>query len=113
MLAIYRRVKDSATGRWRGEKVKEGRGIRTSSVTGSFYVRPWINGVQERRPLHSTTFAEAKVEAQEAEQLFEAQSKGLTSGELSAVRNAHRIPVKTVVDTYLAQKTSKAKKDAA
>lgn len=105
MLAIYRRFKDS--GEWKAEKIKEGRGIRTSDIAGPFFIRPTINGVQERRTLHSVTFAEARAEANEVEKQCEAQSKGLTVGELSAMENSHRIPIKLVVDTYLQQKANK------
>jgi len=109
MLTLYRRFKDS-NDKWKAEKVREGRGIRTSAITGTFFVRPWINGVQKRTPLHSTTFNEARAEAAELEKLCEAQSKGLTVHELSAAENAHRIPVKRVIATYLEQKATKSKK---
>lgn len=101
------------TGRWSAEKVKEGRGIRTSTITGPFFVRPWVNGVQKRTPLHSTTFAEARQEASELENLFVAQSRGLTVAELTAMQNSNRIPIKSVVETYLEQKKGRSKKTRA
>jgi len=109
MLTIYRRFKNS-NNQWKAEKVREGRGIRTSTITGTFFVRPWIRGVQKRTPLHSTTFVEARAEADQLEKLCEAQDKGLTVGELDKAENAHRILIKRVVETYLEQKAAKAKK---
>lgn len=109
MLTLYRRVKDGA-GRWRAEKVKEGRGIRTSTITGPFFVRPVVNGVQKRHPLHSETFADARVEADEIEKLYDAQAKGLTVAELEGRVNGNRIPIKSVVTTYLELKKGKARK---
>lgn len=109
MLTLYRRVKDD-TGKWRAEKVREGRGIRTSLITGPFFVRPWVRGEQKRTPLTSSTFAEARKEASELEKLFEAQSKGLTVNELSVVQNSNRLPIKSTIETYLAQKKAKSPK---
>ena len=110
MLTIYSRTKDAATGKWNAEKVKEGRGIRTAGVTGTFFVRPWINGVQKRTPLHSTTLSEARAEANELEGGLEAQARGMSPQELAATQNGNRILIKTAITTYLAQKASKAKK---
>jgi integrase/recombinase XerD len=109
VLTLYRRVKEG-NGKWRAEKIREGRGIRTSTLVGPFFVRPFVNGVQKRHPLHSTTFAEARQEADEIEKLYEAQSRGLTVNELTAMQNSSRLPLRTVVDTYLEQKKNKAKK---
>ncbi len=109
MLTLYRRVKEG-NGKWRAEKIREGRAIRTSTLVGPFFVRPFVNGVQKRHPLHSTTFAEARQEADEIEKLYEAQSRGLTVNELTAMQNSNRLPLRTVVDTYLEQKKNKAKK---
>jgi len=109
VLTLYTRVKGE-NGRWRAEKFREGRGIRTSTLVGPFYVRPFVNGVQKRHPLHSATFAESRQEADEIEKLYEAQSRGLTVSELTAMQNSNRLPLRTVVDTYLEQKRNKAKK---
>ena len=109
MLTLYRRVKD-AKGRWHAEKIREGRGIKTSLLTGPFFLRPFVNGVQKRHPLHSATFAEARQEADEIEKLYEAQAKGLTVAELAGQANSNRIPIKTVVAAYLELKKNKAKK---
>ena len=109
MLTLYRRVNDG-NGRWHAEKVREGRGIRTSTLVGPIFVRPFVNGVQKRHPLHSTTFADARAEANEIEKLYEAQSRGLTVNELTSMQNSSRLPLRTVVDTYLEQKKNKAKK---
>lgn len=108
MLTIYRRFKDGE--KWQTERITEGRGIRTSLITGTFFVRPFVKGKQERRALHSTTFAAAREEANEVEVLYEAQSKGLTVAELEGQVNGHRLPLRAVVETYLEQKKGKAKK---
>jgi integrase len=110
VLQIYRRIKDKATGQWRAEKVAQGRGIRTGSLTGPFFVRPWINGKQDRHALHSETFADAQAEAAEYEKLVEAQNRGLSVDDVAAQTNSNRISVKSVVQTYLEQKKNKAKK---
>jgi integrase/recombinase XerD len=109
MLALYRRIKNEA-GQWKAEKVREGRGIRTSDIKGPFFVRPMVNGKQERRALHSESFADAKIEAAEVETLCEAQSKGLSVADLTGQMNSNRIPIKAVVATYLELKKNKAKK---
>jgi integrase len=62
VLTLYKRTKNSS-GNWVDEKIAEGRGIKTGSVLGPFFVRPRINGAQKRFPLKSTTFTEARVEA--------------------------------------------------
>ncbi|HWO39937.1 MAG TPA: site-specific integrase [Candidatus Acidoferrum sp.] len=109
MLTLYRRVKVT-NGKWRAEWIREGRGIRTSTLVGPFFVRSFVNGIQKRHPLHSATFAEARPEADEIEKLYEAQSRGITVNELTAMQNSNRLPLRTVVDTYLEQKKNKAKK---
>jgi integrase/recombinase XerD len=109
MLTIYRRLKDEA-GKWGVEKIVQGRGIRTSQVRGPFFVRPFVGGRQQRRALHSETFAEAREEAVEVEKLCEAQSKGLSVSELDGQRNTNRLPIKSIVETYLELKKNKAKK---
>jgi integrase len=109
MLTLYRRVKDDA-GKWRAEKIREGRGIRTSTLAGPFFVRPFVNGIQKRHSLHSTTFADAREEADEIEKLSEAKSRGLTVNELTTMQNSNRLPIRSVVETYLEQKKNKAKK---
>jgi integrase/recombinase XerD len=109
MLTLYRRVK-AGDGKWRAEKIREGRGIRTSTLVGPFFVRPFVNGVQKRHPLHSASFAEAREEANEIEKLYEAQARGLTVNELTAMQNSNRLPIRSIVETYLEQKKNKAKK---
>jgi len=109
VLTLYRRVKVT-NGKWRAERIREGRGIRTSTLVGPFFVRPFVNGIQKRHPLHSATFAEARQEADEIEKQHEAQSRGITINELTAMQNSNRLPLRTVVDTYLEQKKNKAEK---
>jgi len=109
MLTIYKRTKNQA-GEWKAERIKEGRGLRTSGITGPFFVRPVINGRQVRRTLLSETFAEARIEADEKEKLYEAQAKGLAVADLNSQINRNRLPIKSVVATYLEQKKGKARK---
>jgi integrase/recombinase XerD len=109
MLTLYRRVKDEK-GKWRAEKIREGRGIRTSTLVGPFFVRPFVKCIQKRHPLHSETFADARVEADEIEKLYDAQAKGLTVAELEGQTNGNRIPIKSVVTAYLELKKGKARK---
>jgi hypothetical protein len=109
VLTLHRRVRVT-NGKWRAERIREGRGIRTSPLVGPFFVRPFVNGIQKRHPLHSATFAEARQEADEIEKQHEAQSRGITINELTAMQNSNRLPLRTVVDTYLEQKKNKAKK---
>jgi hypothetical protein len=49
VLTLYLRKKNTE-GTWTAQKVKEGRGIRTSQINGTFFVRPWVNGTQTDRP---------------------------------------------------------------
>lgn len=109
MLTIYRRFQDE-TGKWKAQKIREGQGIRTTGVTGTFFVRPWVKGVQRREPLYSKTLKEAREEANEREKQLEAESRGLTVEGLTAIGNANRISIKSVVDAYLDLKKNKAHK---
>ena len=56
------------------------------------------------------TFREAKLEAGQLAVALDAQSKGLTVEEAEAVTNSNRVPIRTAADTYLEQKSGKAKK---
>jgi integrase/recombinase XerD len=111
MLTLYLRKKTE--GKWTAQRIKEGRGIRTSQVNGAFFIRPWINGVQKRTPLSSTTFTDARIEANELERAFEAEARGLTVRDLTALENSNRVPLKTVIKGYLEQKKGKAPKTLA
>jgi integrase/recombinase XerD len=111
VLTIYRRFKNP-TGHWEIKAVKEGRGIKHSTIAGPFSVRPYSNALKRQVPhsLTSATFAEARQEADEFEKLLAAQSKGLTVAELNGQTNANRLPIKSVVETYLELKKNKAPK---
>jgi integrase/recombinase XerD len=111
MLTIYRRWKEGDD--WKEGKIEEGRGIRTRNIAGPFFVRPFINGTQERRTLHSETFSAAKLEAAELESLIMAQARGLTVNELTTMQNSHRVPIKSAIETYLEQKKNKKPKTRA
>jgi integrase len=108
MLTIYRRWKEGDD--WKEGKVVEGRGIRTSTITGPFFVRPFVNGKQERYTLHSETFTEAKQEAVEVQKMYVAHARGLTVNELATMQNSNRQPIRSVVETYLDQRKNKRPK---
>jgi integrase len=109
MLTLYTKEKNNL-GKWRTKKVNEGRGVKTSAIPGPFYVRPTSGGKQIERRLHALTFLEARDEALHVEEGLRAESKGLTVAELDGETNAHRLPVKTVVESYLQLKSNKSKK---
>jgi hypothetical protein len=44
-------------GKWRSQKVVEGRGIRTGNLKGPFFLRPVVRGKQTERRLHALAFA--------------------------------------------------------
>jgi integrase len=98
MLALYRRIKDPS-GNWCAEKVREGRGVKTSGITGPFYVRPLVDGIQKRIALTANNFAEARYEADQLEKTTVVETP-----------RADSLPIRTVVETYLSQKKSKSKK---
>jgi hypothetical protein len=54
--------------------VKEGRGIKTGDIKGSFFVRPLVNGVQKRTSLEAETFAAARLDADKLEKELAAPS---------------------------------------
>jgi integrase len=110
--SLYIREK-TAAGAWRYRRIKEGRGVKTSDLTGPFFTRPVVNGKQIWKTLDAQTFKEGKEEAGQLTAAIGAQSKGLTVAEAELLTNANRIPIKTAVDTYLEQKRGKAKKTIA
>lgn len=110
--SIYIREKNPA-GAWRYRRIKEGRGVKTGDLAAPFYMRPFLNGEQSWKTLSASTFKEAKEEASHLIAALEAQAKGLTVAEADAFANADRIPIKTAVETYLEQKSGKAKKTVA
>ena len=100
-------------GTWRYRRVKEGRGLKTGELTAPFFTRPFLQGKQIWKTLFAQTFKEAKEEAGQLAIAFDAQSRGLTVAEAEALTNANRIPIRTAVETYLEQKSGKAKKTVA
>lgn len=110
--SLYVREKTSE-GTWRYRRIKEGRGVRTGELTAPFFIRPFVNGKQMWKTLTAQSFKEAKEEAGQLTAALDAQSKGLTVAEAEALTNASRILIKTAVDTYLEQKSGKAKKTIA
>jgi integrase/recombinase XerD len=100
-------------GLWRYKRIKEGRGLKTGDLAAPFFTRPFLNGKQLWKALSSETFKEAKDEAEQLTLALDAQSKGLTVAEAEALTNTNRIPIRTAVETYLDQKSGKAKKTVA
>jgi integrase/recombinase XerD len=110
--SLYIREK-TPEGTWRYRRIKEGRGVKTGDLTGPFFTRPFIDGKQTWKTLTAQTFKEAKEVAGQLSIALEAKAKGLTVAEAEALTNANRIPIRTAVDTYLEQKSGKAKKTIA
>ena len=105
---IYQRIK-SARG-WRYETVEEGRGRKTGGLQPPFYVRFTATGKQNWKRLLAENFADAKQEAGQVDAVLVATSKGLTVAEAENISNLNRTTVKSAVETYLAQTTTKALK---
>ena len=106
MPSLYNREKNPTTGTWHFRKVKEGRGVKTGDLQGTFYARPFINGRQRWQRLNAETFADAKREAAELPNKLHAQALGVSVEEAKS----NRVLIKTAVETYLQQKATKAKK---
>lgn len=111
-LTLYIREKSTA-GAWRYRRIKEGRGIRTGELVPPFFVRPSIDGKQVWKTLYAESFREAKEEAGHVIAALKAECEGLTVAEADAIKNAHRIAIRSAVDAYLEQKSGKARKTVA
>jgi integrase/recombinase XerD len=107
-LRLYKRTKHGD--RWKYERIKEGRGHRTSDLKGPFYARPFVNGKQVWKTLSAETYAQAHEEADNLTAAFKAQAKGLTVAELENVSNVNRIPLKQAVDKFISDAESTKKK---
>ena len=110
--SLYTREKNPA-GVWRYKRVKEGRGVKTGDLAAPFFTRPSVHGKQLWKTLSAPTFKQAKEEAAQLTAALDAHAKGLTVAEADAITNANRNPIRTAVDTYLEQKSGKAKKTVA
>jgi integrase/recombinase XerD len=110
--SVYIREKNAAE-TWRYKRIKEGRGVKTGEILAPFFARPFVKGKQVWKKLSAETFKEAKEEAGQLAVALDAQSKGLTVEEAEAIANSNRVPIRTAVDTYLDQKSGKAKKTVA
>ncbi|HEX3542961.1 MAG TPA: tyrosine-type recombinase/integrase, partial [Candidatus Acidoferrum sp.] len=87
---------------WRYQRVREGRGVRTSSLPGPFYSRRKLNGRTAWAKLQQETFTEAKAEAGNlAEEVETAKTKVITG---------NRTTIESAVETYLDYKSRKARK---
>jgi integrase/recombinase XerD len=109
MVSIYIREKTDK-GTWRFRKVREGRGIKTGDLQPPFHIRPFVNGKQVWKTLLASSFKDAREEAGHTADALEAHSKGLTVAEAEALTNSNRLLIKSAVETYLEQKSGKAKK---
>ncbi len=103
--SLYRRIK--VGDRWKYERIAEGRGHRTSDLTGPFYARPFFNGKQLWKTLSAETFAEAREEADHLSSALSARANGLTVVELEKLTNANRIPLKQAVEEFLSEASRK------
>jgi integrase len=117
MVSLYSRGKNEA-GQWRYTRIKEGRGMRTGNIAGPFYTR--YSGINKKgkkgqlwHQLSATTFNEAKTEAAQLDTALEARARGLTVTELDNLTNQNRTPIRSAVDIYLEQKSTKAPKTVA
>lgn len=57
-LSLYKRLKVGDS--WKYHRIREGRGHRTSDLSGPFYARPFHNGRQYWKTLLAETFEEAR-----------------------------------------------------
>jgi integrase/recombinase XerD len=103
--SLFKRVK--IADRWNYQRIDEGRGHRTSDLTGPFYARPYLNGKQFWKRLAAETFAEAREEADHLSSALEAHSRGLTVAALDKITNANRIPLKKAVEDFLSEASRK------
>jgi integrase len=104
-LSLYKRVK--VGDRWKYQRILEGRGHRTSDLTGPFYARPFFNGKQFWKTLSAETFEEAREEADHLDFAFAAQAKGLTVAEFEKATSADRIPLKKAAEDFLSEASKK------
>jgi integrase len=87
---------------WRYQRVKEGRGVKTSSLTGPFYSRSKVGDRTIWTKLFQKTFSEAKRESGErVDQITDRASAAIPG---------NRITIRSAVDVYLDQKSNKARK---
>jgi len=115
--SVYTRQKNPA-GEWRYARIEEKKGVKTGKLTGPFYTRYSAltregKKGQQWHLLAAATYAAAKTEAEQLELALEAKSKGLTVAELDSATNVNRVPLRSAIDTYLEQKSGKAKKTVA
>lgn len=110
MASIYRREKADGKG-WRYVRVNLGRGRRPAD-SPPYYIRFSINGKRQWSDPYPT-LEDAQDAAESLPNVIEAQSKGISLGELTELRNANRVPIKVAVETYLDQKKSKSPKTVA
>lgn len=103
MTSIYTRNKN-ASGAWRYKRVNVRKGHRTELLSPPFYVRPFLSGKQVWTRLAAQTFDAAKQEV--AKLQAEVQSQ-------AADRATNRVPLARAINTYLEQKSGKARKTVA
>ena len=109
--AIYTRpVATSANGKTynRYTRVKEGRGFRTASVEGPFFISISLQGKQKWVKLAAKNFEAAKTEAGLGVKAIDAQRAGLTVKEAQQMVDANRVTVAAAIDAYLNNKLDHA-----
>ena len=109
-ITVYTRQKRD--GRWRYERVKEGRGHKLGDSVGPFYLRYTHEGRQVlSKPL--ATIAEAREEATRLRAGYEAKAHGLTVEELDELKNPNRLRLANAIQNFLDLKKNKEPKTIA
>ena len=106
-ITIYTR--DKRNGRWRYERLKEGRGHKLRESAGPFYLRYSHEGRQIlSKPI--ADIQDAREEVKRIRAAYEAKAKGLTVAELDSINNAGRLSIKTAIENFLELKKKKEPK---
>ncbi|HWO33426.1 MAG TPA: site-specific integrase [Candidatus Acidoferrum sp.] len=107
VITIHTRQKQN--GKWRYERVKEGRGHKLANSVGPFYLRYSHDGRQLlSAPI--ATLPEAQAEVKRIRAASEIKAKGLTVAELDEINNANRLSIKTAIQNFLELKKNKEPK---
>jgi integrase/recombinase XerD len=107
IVTIYTREKQN--GKWRYERVKQGRGHKHATLAGRFYLRYSHEGRQVlSAPI--ATIHDAREEVKRIRAAYEAKAKGLTVAELDEINNANRVSIKAAIQNFLELKKNKEPK---
>jgi hypothetical protein len=109
-ISIYTRqqaTSDKNKTYYKYERIEEGRGKRTGSLSAPFYIRVTHEGKQKWHRLQAETFEEAKVEGTLGARAVDAQRQGLTVKEAQELTHSNRTLVSAAVEKFLDQKRRK------